>query len=61
MARRFQPDASIFSGQALPDFVDPLVERVGPGVTASVLKMAVLLVDATGRIAMPVIQTFAAI
>jgi hypothetical protein len=30
---------SIFDGETLPDFIDPLVERIEPRVQASVLKI----------------------
>jgi hypothetical protein len=39
VSRQIQPNPSIFNGEALPDFIDPLVERVEPRVKASVVKI----------------------
>jgi hypothetical protein len=33
------PTSSVFNRQALPDFVDPLVERIEPGVKGPVVKV----------------------
>jgi hypothetical protein len=37
--RRFGPGPSILDGEAFPDFVDPLVERIEAGVNAPVMKV----------------------
>jgi hypothetical protein len=38
-AARFQPGPSIFDGEAFPDFIDPLVERIESRVKASVVQI----------------------
>ena len=43
--RGVRPNRSVFDGQTLPDLVDPLVQRVEPGVKASVLQVE----DISGR------------
>src|SRR3981081_2458390 len=37
--RRFQPGPSVFDGEAFPDFIDPLVERLEQGVKHSVVQV----------------------
>jgi hypothetical protein len=37
--RRLQPRPSIFDGEALPDFIDPFVQRIEPGVEPSLVKV----------------------
>jgi hypothetical protein len=37
--RRLQPNASIFDGETLPDFIDPSVQRIEPGVERLVVKI----------------------
>jgi hypothetical protein len=38
-SRRLHPRPSIFDGETFPDFIDPLVERIEPGVNGPVVKV----------------------
>jgi hypothetical protein len=39
IGRRLQPSPSIFHGEALPDFIDPSVQRIEPCVERLVVKI----------------------